>query len=152
MQFRNRQIIVSLVFSTLLILVGVFAYTSGRMHAERSFSSSPVGQDAPVRLAGGIIGTWGNERIFYATYCGSSCLGFEVINLTNRKIQKGSLSFLGDDSGRAYTIFDDWNGETHKFDGEFVSVRGREYGEKLILDFIIKDEETGEATIHSVGF
>ena len=124
----------------------------GRTHAEHSFFSSQVEQGVPVRLTGDIVGTWGHERIFYATYCGSSCLGFEVLNLTTGKTQKGSFAFMADDSGWEYTVFKDWNGKVHRFDGEFISVRGREHGEKRILDFVIKDEETSESVNHSVEF
>ncbi len=152
MQFHNRQIIVLFIFGILLIVVSVSAYTMGRLHAERNFYEAQVERSAPMRLAGGIVGTLGRENIFYTTYCGSSCLGFEVINLTTKKTHRGSLSFLSDDRGNAYTIFDDWIGNPHRFDGEFVSVGGRERGEKLILDFAIKDEETGESIIHSVEF
>ena len=152
MQFHNKKIIVAVIFSILLLAVGVFAYTMGRIHTERNFSNSYIGQVTPIRLASGIVGTWGFEHIFYTTYCGSSCLGFSVLNLTTGQTQNGSLGFLANDNGDAYTIFEDWFGGQHRFDGEFDSVSGREHGEKLILDFTIKDEKTGESTVHSIEF
>jgi len=152
MQFHNRHIIVPVFFSILLIAVSASAYTIGRMNAEHSFFGSQLGYDTPVRLAGGIVETWGAEHIFYTTYCGSGCLGFEVTHLTTGQTQRGFLGFLSNDNAESYTVFEDWNGEIHRFDGEFVSVRGREHGEKRILDFVIKDEKTGESVIHSVEF
>jgi len=152
MQFHNRKIVILIVFGVLLIAVSVFAYAMGRTHAKRNFYSSQIGQGVPVRLGGGIIDTLGSEHIFYSTYCGSSCLGFTVINLSTGKTQRGSLSFMADDNGNAYTLFEDWSGEVHRFDGEFVSVRGREHSEKHILDFTIKDEKTNLPTINSVEF
>jgi len=124
------------------------------MNADRSFNinHAQIGQGEPVRLAGGIIGTWGNDRIFYTTYCGSSCLGFEVISLTTGQKQKGSLAFLFDDNSDEYTVFGDWNGIYHRFDGEFISVSGSEQGEKLTLDFTIRDRTASDPIIHSIEF
>jgi hypothetical protein len=152
MQFHNRAIVAPLLVSLLLIAVSVFAYEMGRTYAERRLYDSQIGQGAPMRLAGGIIGTWGGERIFYTTYCGSSCLGFTVQNLTTGKKQEGSLGFMYDDDGDAYTLFEDWNGETFRFDGEFISVSGREHGEKHILDFSVKEKEVSEPVVHSMEF
>ena len=154
MPFHNNKIIIPVLFSVALIAVGMFAYTAGRTNAERNFfiHNSRAEEGASIRLAGGIIGTWGGEYIFYTTYCGSSCLGFEVINLTTGHRQRGSLSFLFDDNGDAYTVFWDWNGRYHKFDGEFVSVSGHEQGEKLFLDFVIKHNGATQSAVHSVEF
>ena len=133
-------------------MVSVFAYTVGRKRAERSVYDNQVVQGTSVRLSGDIIGTLGGERIFYSTYCGSSCLGFTMHNLTTGQVRKGSLGFMYTNNGYTYTLFDDGNGKAHRFDGEFVSVNGREYGEKLILDFVTKDERTSKPAVYSVEF
>ncbi|TSC83369.1 MAG: hypothetical protein G01um101417_666 [Parcubacteria group bacterium Gr01-1014_17] len=152
MQFHNTKTHQILLFAVLLTAVAVVAYLAGSARVRSDFRDRPLLQHSLEKRAGGIAGVWGSTRVFYTTYCGSSCLGFEVTNLTTGEIWKGVISFMSDDEGREYTLFDDWKGGEYRFDGEFISVRGREHGEKLILDFVVEDEKTSESVIHSVEF
>ena len=65
-------------------------------------------------FTGGKIGEpewFGNEHVFFTSYCGSSCQGIYLINVFNKETKLGVLSYITSEDGKSsYTIFKDWFG------------------------------------------
>ncbi len=101
------------------LLFGLFLYVGMAGRPEESAATLLPHANMPHLLERkiGPIGVIGHEHIFYFVYCGSSCKGLQLVNLTTGAVKQGSLGFFSDDEGNDYTLFDDWLHREYRFEG-----------------------------------
>lgn len=84
----------------------------------------------------------GNNHIFFTTYCGSGCQGFDLVNISTKKRKNGVLSYMVTSDGKSeYTILESWSGKEIKFDGVPKEIISEIFGGKIWLVFNMIDQQ-----------
>lgn len=83
----------------------------------------------------------GNEHVFFTTYCGTSCQGFNLVNTVNGEVHTGLLSYMFFVPQRpVFTYFRSWFGEEFEFNGLPDEIMSETYNNKTWLVFKMQDE------------
>lgn len=83
----------------------------------------------------------GNEHIFFETYCGTSCQGFNLVNVATTEVRTGLLSYMLLVTKRpAYTHFRNWFGQEFEFNGLPTEIVSETKDNKTWLVFKMEDE------------
>lgn len=82
----------------------------------------------------------GNDHIIFTTYCGTSCQGLYLLDVRDKELKLGVVSYLFV-NGYWVTHFHDWFNEELVFGGLLDEVRSAMDGSLPLLIFRMKDDE-----------
>lgn len=83
----------------------------------------------------------GNKYLFFKAYCGSSCQGLILLDVENRQIWKGVLSYYAGKSERPKTRFSGWFDQDFEFEGSINKIHADVVDNKPYLIFDMKNEQ-----------
>lgn len=81
----------------------------------------------------------GNDYIFFATHCGTSCQGLYLVDVRNKESQLAVISYYFQDDGPWMTHFKDWFGEEFIFKGLVDKITSLAAGDESYLIFKMED-------------
>ncbi len=142
----NNQLLYSLELSPSQKFIAFFFYPEKHTDDKLKLMIFDIFRKPPQEILSSDFDTasylhWlGEENIFFTTHCGSSCEGFDLLNIRSKKILRASItSFSADRGAKIWTVFDDWSNNKFGMDGVIKNIRGEIKGEKDYLIFEMED-------------